>query len=616
MIVAMRKIFVVGLLRERERLLEAIREEGAVHLIADDPSRAVPDDQTRDRVRALQRALQVLYGIAPQGAPPDISPVEAAYRALEIEQRSAECNNRLASLSHQLAQIELWGDMKLEWIESLQAAGVDVQFFALPAADVPAIEAPCAAIVGELSDGRLVVALASRRSAAASPAATEPPHDPAKAAAATDTAKAAEPFRLPESAAAVPLPPRDAPSIRAEAARIEAALRDDAAALAQLAHLSSAMQEELVRQEQQAEFSAALRGGLERDELFAVQGWCPADRTAALARRLKAAGIAAAVEWFEPAEDEQPPTLIRTPFWARPIEGLFKVLGTVAGYREFDVSIPFLIALPIFSAILIGDGGYGALLLLALTLGYRRWSKMLGPEFTQLMMIVSGVTLCWGLVCATFFGVTLYEPLIAVDLSEASRNFMMRLSFVMGAVHLSLAQLWQAVRLFPDLRFLNKIGWAAFIWGMLGVVQFFVLKSRFDWATPWPFFLAIGASLAILFHYPSRNPLKMIGFGLGAFPLSMLSAFSDVISYVRLMAVGLASSVLGVSFNQMVAGLDNWALSVPILLFGHGLNIALAMIAMFAHGVRLNMLEFCGHLGMQWTGYAFSPFSKRVIREQ
>ncbi len=614
MIVAMRKVFVVGRLRDQERLLETIRDEGVVHLVADDPSRAVADDQTRDRVRTLQRALQVLHGIQPQGAPPELPPVEAAYRVLEIEHRSAECNNRLAALSHQLAQLDLWGDMRLEWIESLREAGIDVQFFALSAADASAIDAPCRAIVGELSDGRLVAAVALRR--AAETARAEPVQDVSDRESAATTAGASDACRLPEGATPIPLPPRDAPSIRAEAARIEAALREDAAELARLAHLAAAMQEELHQQEQKAEFTAALRGGLERDELFAVQGWCPADRTAALAQALQSAGIAAAVQWFEPAEDEQPPTLIQVPFWARPIQGLFKILGTVAGYREFDVSIPFLIALPIFAAMLIGDGGYGALLLLALILGYRRASNILGPQFTQLMIIVSSVTLVWGLVCATFFGVTLYEPLITVDLSEASRNFMMRLSFVMGAIHLSIAQLWQATCLFPSLRFLSKVGWASFIWGMLGVVQFFVLKSPLDWSTPWPYFLAVGAALAILFHYPCRNPLKMIGFGLGAFPLSMLSAFSDVISYVRLMAVGLASSVLGVSFNQMAVGLDNWLLTIPILLFGHGLNIALAMIAMFAHGVRLNMLEFCSHLGMQWTGYAFSPFSKRMIREQ
>ena len=95
----------------------------------------------------------------------------------------------------------------------------------------------------------------------------------------------------------------------------------------------------------------------------------------------------------------------------------------------------------------------------------------------------------------------------------------------------------------------------------------------------------------------------------------MLSAFSDVISYVRLMAVGLASSVLAVSFNDMAMGLDSWPLAVIVLLFGHGLNMGLALIAMFAHGVRLNMLEFCNNLGMQWVGYTYQPFTRRVIQE-
>ena len=93
------------------------------------------------------------------------------------------------------------------------------------------------------------------------------------------------------------------------------------------------------------------------------------------------------------------------------------------------------------------------------------------------------------------------------------------------------------------------------------------------------------------------------------FPLSMLSAFSDVISYVRLMAVGLASSVLAVSFNEMARDTDAWPLAVLVLVFGHSLNLGLAMIAMFAHGVRLNMLEFCNNLGMQWTGYPYRPFA-------
>ncbi len=210
----------------------------------------------------------------------------------------------------------------------------------------------------------------------------------------------------------------------------------------------------------------------------------------------------------------------------------------------------------------------------------------------------------------------LYTPLLTVDLSEQSRNVLMRMSFIMGAIHLSIAQLWQAVRLYPDLRFLNKVGWAVFIWGMLGVVHMFVLKSPMGWNTPWPYLLIVGTALAVFFWSPSLNPIKMIGLGVANFPLSMLSAFSDVISYVRLMAVGLASSVLATSFNAMAADVsDSLPLALAIFLFGHTLNLGLVLIALFAHGVRLNMLEFCNNLGMQWTGYPYRPFLKRSIQE-
>jgi V/A-type H+-transporting ATPase subunit I len=173
--------------------------------------------------------------------------------------------------------------------------------------------------------------------------------------------------------------------------------------------------------------------------------------------------------------------------------------------------------------------------------------------------------------------------------------------------------LWQAFKFFPDLRFLCRTGWAIFIWGMLGVVKMFVLGGSVAWNTPWPYLLIIGAILAILFESPSKNILKMLLLGIANFPLSMLSAFSDVISYVRLMAVGLASGVLASSFNDLALNSGSWLIAAPTLIFGHGLNIGLALIALFAHGVRLNMLEFSNNLGMQWIGYSYKPF--KIIQE-
>jgi V/A-type H+-transporting ATPase subunit I len=213
----------------------------------------------------------------------------------------------------------------------------------------------------------------------------------------------------------------------------------------------------------------------------------------------------------------------------------------------------------------------------------------------------------------SFFGFKLLPfTMVPVELSDESRLFMMRLSFAMGATHLCLAQLWQAVRYYPNLRALNKLGWALFIWGMFGVVNMFVLQGPMSWRTPWPYLLIAGASLAILFASPSRNPLRMVGVGLANFPLAMLSAFSDVISYVRLMAVGLAGSVLAGNFNEMAFDTGFLPATAVVLVLGHSLNLALALIAMFAHGVRLNMLEFSNNLGMEWAGYAYRPFAHRA----
>lgn len=587
MIVPMRKLYIAARAADRDRLLKALRALGVVHLVPVDPARAVADEETLRQIGLLQRALQVLSPISPAGPPPGLSPAEAAQRVLEIQRRSAEGRNRLALLHRELAQMEIWGDLEWKHLQELRGAGIEVGFYAVPRGAVGAIGAECVEIVAPLPGRQVLVAVANRGG----------------------------PAELPRAAVPLPLPLRDAPAIRAEAAEIDRALKEDARRLPELARLVPEMRAELVRLQQRAEYARALHSAAADEHLFALQGWVPADKAAGLAERMAAGDIAAALHIRDPEPQEEPPTLVRPPAWARPIEGLFQILGTVPGYREFDVSVPFLVALPIFTAMLISDAAYGALMMLVPLAGYRSISQAVGPRFTQLLIVVGAVAMAWGCVVSSFFGVALYPPLVSVDLSESSRAFLMSLSFTIGAVHLSLAQGWQAVRFFPGLRFLSKAGWALFIWGMYGVVRMLVLKIPLGWGTPWPYLLLCGASLAVVFAHPSRNIVKMLALGLASFPFSMLSAFSDIISYVRLMAVGLVSGVLAASFNDMARNVEAWPLAAMILVFGHGLNLGLALIAMFAHGVRLNMLEFCNHLGMQWTGFPYQPFMRPAIQE-
>jgi len=97
--------------------------------------------------------------------------------------------------------------------------------------------------------------------------------------------------------------------------------------------------------------------------------------------------------------------------------------------------------------------------------------------------------------------------------------------------------------------------------------------------------------------------------------LSVINSFSDIVSYIRLFAVGMSTVIVASNFNQMASGsgessIIGTILSVLILLLGHSLNITLAMMSVLVHGVRLNMLEFSSHVGMQWTGKKYEPFKE------
>jgi len=112
-----------------------------------------------------------------------------------------------------------------------------------------------------------------------------------------------------------------------------------------------------------------------------------------------------------------------------------------------------------------------------------------------------------------------------------------------------------------------------------------------------------------------KTLLKGIGISLANLPLEVISGFSDVVSYLRLFAVGYATVVVASSFNSMATGEGISSIvagfgAAIILLLGHALNIILAMMSVLVHGVRLNMLEFSGHVGVQWSGKAYEPFKE------
>jgi V/A-type H+-transporting ATPase subunit I len=370
------------------------------------------------------------------------------------------------------------------------------------------------------------------------------------------------------------------------------------------------------------EFEQVRAGMVGEEEISYLTGFCPAKRTDALKRAAADNGWALLVD--EPAEDDTVPTLVENPKWISIIRPMFKLMDTTPGYREFDISFIFLLFFSLFFAMLIGDAGYGIVFFILTLVGRITMRGRPGGAFT-LLFVLSIATIVWGALSGTWFGVKALasQPILSKIVIPQIASFgventksMMFLCFLIGAVHLGIARMLNFVRGLPKLVAFSELGWLSVLWGMFFVIRFIVLQQPLN---PLGFWLVgAGILLVVLFgEQRGDNFFKSAAIGLARLPLSILDSigcFSDIVSYVRLFAVGLATVAVATNFNGMAAkvgfGFPSGLISAFILFFGHTLNIIMGAMAVIVHGVRLNMLEFSGQLGMQWTGVPYKPFQE------
>jgi V/A-type H+-transporting ATPase subunit I len=184
--------------------------------------------------------------------------------------------------------------------------------------------------------------------------------------------------------------------------------------------------------------------------------------------------------------------------------------------------------------------------------------------------------------------------------------------FFLGALHLSIAHSWRAFLKFPSVTALADVGYICILWTAFFLARTLVLGEAFPSFGIW--LVVTGIILVVVFTNPQRNVLRGIGEGLGTIALSFMNNITDVISYVRLFAVGLAGLAIAETTNTLASGFGNGvvalAAGIAILIIGHGLNIVLGIISVLVHGVRLNVLEFSGHANVTWSGSAFEPLEE------
>lgn len=379
------------------------------------------------------------------------------------------------------------------------------------------------------------------------------------------------------------------------------------------------------------EYSSASESADSDDDFVWLCGYIPEETEGDFVKAAKEGQWAYLIE--EPSDDdEHVPTKVRYSKVTRLMKPVFDILGTVPGYHEFDISFPFLCFFALFFAMIIGDAGYG---LCFLVLGvFLNIKQKKASELVWLIYVMSLTTIAWGAVTGTWFGlegamdIPLLRALVIKEIANypeafgydplMQQNNIMKFCFMTGTVQLTLACVINIVSKVKnkDLSMVADLGWLCSINALYYVVLLLVIGADVNIASVAPF-IGVGFILVVIFG--GMSPDKSFSEGLkaglaDAFTsfLNTISAFGNIMSYIRLFAVGMASLAIAQSFNSMAAGFDGWLKIAGIVIFviGHVLNLVMGLLSVVVHGIRLNLLEFSGQLGMEWSGVAYDPFKK------
>lgn len=374
------------------------------------------------------------------------------------------------------------------------------------------------------------------------------------------------------------------------------------------------LQRSLAGSEDSAEREDVSRQTLDTTEVFALQGWLPVDQESRLQIFAKDQRLALVIE--PPTDGDRPPTLLINPDRLSGGEDIVRFYQ-MPGYNSWDPSRVIFFSFAIFFALILSDAGYA--LLLAAVLGFY-WRRMgesaIGIRLRALGVALALFSVIWGVLVGSYFGAEPPAVLARLKLFDMNDfDSMMKISIILGSGHLILANSITAWRNRGSSKILAPLGWILLI--LAGVSGWLRQQMGFEWAM-----MAVGVLQILLCSSdrPWQGPINwMWRIVDGLMALTGLSKmFGDVLSYLRLFALGLASASLAITFNQLAGDVAEsfpglgFLLEILILLLGHLLNFVLAVVSGVIHGLRLNLIEFY-NWSLADEGYAFQPFTKREV---
>lgn len=596
MIVPMKSVTLLALASDENNALEALRGLGVMQLLHTERCSAATQSSA-ELLSTVLHTRQRLEMIRPEDAVESSDTSVSRGKAVvetadKLFERKAELESKSGILNQRLNRLAVWGDFQKRTLEELEKKGVSVLL--------------CSGSVDEFSVAETLegvsVFVIRRSRDRVDFAAVAAGGFPA------DVVAALPVFKLAED--------DDPAGLQQEKDAVSAQLQQLDEELSALSCEAGAVESYCRELEDQYNFDRAADAMSEHGTIAVLRGFVPEPEIDALRREAKKQGWGLFIR--DPKEDEEVPVLLKNNKFTRIIKPLFDFLGIAPGYWEIDISGGVLIFFTIFYAIIIGDAGYGVLFGLISLLGLRAARKKPALKAPmRLLFILSIAATIWGALCGSWFGLSqigkwqipalaCFRDFASSTVKQANVQFF---CFILAVLQISTGRIWRAIRERSWRALVQHLGWILIVWG-----NFFLTIRLIVYPGEFPVYMyylyGIGLTMVVVCGVNWKNPADVF-----QFPFDIIGSFTDVLSYIRLFAVGLAGACIAGSFNNMafdVSSVSAFLIPAGVLvaLAGHLLNIALAFLSVLVHAVRLNTLEFSNHVGLSWSGQSFNPFKK------
>ena len=639
MIVPMKKVSLIIRESEKDKTLKKLRSLGILHIeITEGTGERLAN--LKEQVALLESAIFTI-GKIKNTEQKNVNAADALTIATEVnslDEEKKRCQAEKIALDAELDRLKSWGDIDPSALSDLETKGIEILFYEMPKAEYE-----------NLSDNVKTVRIDTTKSTV-------------KFMLFKSNDEEDEKFISSLNVYRLALPHMSTDEMKQRISELDSRIAEIDEIIVSHACYIKSIKQAIKNVEKEIEFETYTTGmsdeNLSPDNKKSVtvayfKGYIEAENLDKLKQTAEKNAWGILVE--EPSTEDNVPTKLKNNKFVSLIYPLTDFLGTVPGYFEYDISGWFLAFILIFFGIIFGDGGYGLLICAVAAIPIIKSlisKKQISPMF--LLVGLFGLsTVLWGTLTCTWFGLSpeqLPEWLKSLSVPVISNVYADKIwhpfwtngtaglttaqnlqifCFSLALIQLTVAHIKGAIRNKGSVKMLGDIGSILQLLGIYYLVLSLVVNAEvFSFGlviggipigTAAIVLIAVGFVISFVFSNYEGSIIKSILSSLTnivSVLLGVVNVFSDIVSYIRLWAVGLAGAAISATVNELAGPLlGNFMfmiLAIILLVFGHGLNMILNILSVIVHGIRLNTLEFSSHLDMSWSGHKFKPFKEQI----